>query len=70
MLVWLYYIYFTTNIINNNIIRNDKNIQLKLDENDNNIQMKLNNIEKNNKVIFEELYNRIDKLISLNNKIP
>lgn len=70
MLVWLYYIYFTTNIINNNIIRNDKNIQLKLDENDNNIQMKLNNIEKNNKVIFEELYNRIDNLISLNNKIP
>lgn len=77
MIVWLYYIYFTTNLINKNnrsiqikLDENNRNIQLKLDENNNNIQLKLDENNNNNNIIFDELNLRLDKLISLNNKIP
>jgi hypothetical protein len=77
MIVLLYYIFFTTNIINKNnrniqlkLEENNKNIILKLDENNNNIQIKLDENNNNNKVIFDELNFRLDKLIFLNNKNP
>ena len=65
MIEWLYYIYFTTNIIN----KNNRNIKLKLDDNNNNINIKIDENNNNNKIIFDELNFRLDKLISLNNKI-
>lgn len=77
MIVWLFYIFFTTNIINKNnrniqlkLEENNKIIQLNLDENNNNIQIKLDENNKINNIIFDELNLRLDKLISLNNKIP
>lgn len=66
MIEWLYYIYFTTNKIN----RNNRNIQLKLDENNFNYNKKIDENNNNNNIIFDELNFRLDKLISLNNKIP
>ena len=58
MIVWLYYIYFTTNIIN----KNNRNIKLKLDENEKIIKLKLDENDKIIKLKFDELFNRIDKL--------
>ena len=66
MIEWLYYIYFTTNKIN----KNNRSIQIKLDENNKIIQLKLDENNNNNNIIFDELNFRLDKLISLNNKIP
>jgi hypothetical protein len=76
MIEWLYYTYFTTELIN----KNNRSIQIKIDNNNNIINKKIDNnnniinkkIDENNNnniIIFDELNIRLDKLISLNNKI-
>ncbi len=65
MLEWLYYTYFTTNLIN----KNNRSIQIKIDNNNNIIRKKIDDNNNNNNIIFDELNFRLDKLISLNNKI-
>jgi hypothetical protein len=65
MLEWLYYTYFTTELIN----KNNRSIQIKIDNNNNIINKKIDENNNNNNIIFDELNFRLDKLISLNNKI-
>ena len=65
MLEWLYYTYFTTKLIN----KNNRSIQIKIDENNNIIHKKIDDNNNNNNILFDELNFRLDKLISLNNKI-
>jgi len=62
MLEWLNY---TSNLISKNNI----SIRKKIDENNNIIRKKIDENNINTNIKLDELFYRVDKLISLNNKI-
>ena len=51
-----YHMYLTINMIN----KNNRNIQLKLDENNRNMQLRIDENNRNNQVRFDELFRKID----------